>query len=193
MKTWGVIGVLAIAIGAFVLGVGRGSMSSSVVHGKESHIDTVVVHDTLHDTISGADIKVTRRPSLMKKHLAMAALQTVDTLPGAQLLSAAPDSVDSNAVADSGTPPDSDICYSFMSDKGGRHAYVEMCSRFFPPQKPWDLHGAVDMYCGKDTVRIPARIDTTLKFMEKKEPIKKWLYAGGGAAVVIILRLLIGK
>ncbi len=183
------IAIMICLVGAFIIGRGvRPQSDDRVVQGKSWTRDTVFVHDTLRDTIGPAEFRVTKKPAPVPAFIqpipGLVALGT-DTQPTGP---AAPDTTVR-------TPADSDVCYSFEKENDrGMHAYVEMCSKYLPPIRPLDLHGVVDVFCGSDTVSVPARVDTVFKRMDANpSPIKGWHLGIAGIAAGILAGVLISK
>lgn len=119
---------------------------TAVINGVSVQVDTVIVHDTIRTMIAGKDIIVRKT-----------VIATVDT----QLTDSA------------GT--DTAICYSFSQTyASGAYVQSEMCSRFFPQNRPEDLAGNIIYRPGNDTMKLFSRIDTIPKIVFKPPVIPTW-------------------
>jgi hypothetical protein len=139
-----------------------------VTQGVTVQIDTVRVHDTTRTIIHGSDFTVHR----------VAVIKTaVDT-----------SKIDSSAVPPKdNTAADSAVCYNFSQTyASGAYVQAEMCSRFFPQNRPGDLAGNIIYRPGNDTMKLFSRVDTIPKVVFKPPTIPTWQAVILGVAAGVI-------
>lgn len=148
-----------------------------VIPGVTVRIDTVKVHDTITTNKKASDFTVKLKPVPPAPQIAIEALKT-----------------DSAAAPSKDTVKDSATCYSFSQDyANGAHAMAEMCSRFFPKVKPWDVSGVIKYRPGNDTMRIETRVDSVPKIIYKKPIIPTWQAVTLGVAAGVLATIMAVK
>jgi hypothetical protein len=145
-----------------------------VIPGVTVRVDTVIVHDTIETVKTVTDFVVKRKP-----------------LPPAAIEIA---KIDSGLPPPQSTAVDSTTCYSYSQEyANGAYAQAEMCSRYFPTVRPWDLSGTIKYCPGIDTMKTFWRVDTVPRIMYKPPIIPTWQAVTLGIAAGVLAGILVKK
>jgi hypothetical protein len=173
MSKTGWIVALILAIICVFLYLHRPAPPPSVIPGVTMRVDTVIIHDTIYTIKHRGDITVRLAP-----------VKTAANAP----------KIDSTAPPSETIAIDTPVCYSFSEEyKNGAYVQAEMCSRFFPENRPEDLEGAITYHPGNDTMKLFSRVDTVPKIIFKPPKIPTWQAITIGAVLGLAGGYLIAK
>jgi hypothetical protein len=172
-KPWQIISVILILVCVYLYW--RDVSKPPITQGETVvTVDTVRMHDTIRVVKRAADFMVTREVS------PVAAVNAT--------------TIDSAGTPVKDTAGDTAACYTFAQEyQDGAYAVAQMCSRYFPAERPADLYGSISYKPGDRVIRTTTRIDTIPKITYKPPVIRTWQavligVAAGAVGTALIIR-----